>query len=226
MSWMRLLVSLALLCVFWAAPVPSSSGEVPLYLQVPLTIESAQFLKAITLKNPDDDRFDAETLVRKGTTAPVVIDLGLGDQPHKAVLLMPHATGPVFRVTQQFETSLSLMDEGPHMDLRDWRHHVSSWQELPSADGLTFHAIEIASEAFPAVTREEIVTAVREESLRWVGKGHDPGARWTTLAGRCTSPTTYPCGVSVSKVRLRVQVAEDGDLRTLQEIEIIVPMGC
>ncbi len=226
MRWSRWPAAITLTCMFWTFSGFAVAEEAQRRLAIPLSSEAAAWLQTITLLNPDGDRFDADTLVRAGTTDPVVIDLGIGDYPHKAVTLAPHSSDTVYRVAQQFETSLTLMNEGPHLDLLDWRHHVSPWMELPSADGLTFQAIEIASESFPAVSREEIVAAVNEERRRSARQGYDPGDKWTKLAEHCASPTTYPCGVSVSKVRLRVQVAAQGGWRTLQLIEIVIPMGC
>lgn len=92
------------------------------------------------------------------------------------------------------------------MDLLKWQHHLGNWESLPNINDTTFLAQEVNSTAFPAVSTDEIVAAVATESAKRARDGYDPGERWITVAKECKTPDTYPCGVGVSKVFLRIMV--------------------
>ena len=89
-----------------------------------------------------------------------------------------------------------------------------------------FLAREVSNTPFPAVTTEEIVAAVAEESAKWAKGGYDPGELWIIAARNCKAPDSYPCGVSVSKVFFRILVKAAGQWQQIQLIEVKIPMGC
>ena len=70
----------------------------------------------------------------------------------------------MFKIEQRYETSLTIMNEGPHIDLLDWKHYISERKELETGDGLTFLSKEVSSEEFPEVSQTEIVKTVRKEA--------------------------------------------------------------
>lgn len=119
------------------------------------------------------------------------------------------------------------MNEGPHVDLVDWKHHQSKWNNVEPIGKLSFVSQEFSSDEFPSVTNQEIVAAVTE-TLKKLAHTDEylEAAEWIRLANQCASPTKYPCGVSVSKVRLRISVNLMGEWVPIQTIEMIVPMGC
>jgi hypothetical protein len=191
---------------------------------IPMSGEAAKYLKGIEIRNADGDLPDSETTVVSVSPSLVLVNLGLGDAMAKAIMLYPAVPGTRFKVEQRYETSLTVMDEGPHLDLLDWKHHVSEWEEVPSRDGVTFVSKEIVADEFPSVTRAEIVQAVAAELKKW-GQNFD-GERWIGLAETCSGPRAGACNVSVSKIMLRVRVMETGGWKDVQTIEIAVPMGC
>ncbi len=122
-------------------------------------------------------------------------------------------------VYQSYQTSLSLMDEGPHMDFTDWIHYTSDWEAIPVANG-QFSSLEYQKDhyqRFPEVSKEEIVEAVRS-------RVNDD--KWLELAQKCDDPRSYPCGVSISRYFLKLEI-QDAQNDISQRIVVFeVPMGC
>ena len=194
--------------------------------RVPVKGEAAVYLHGIEIRNADGTLSDAETTIAFPSSSVIRLDLGLGDSTAKSITLQPKTEGRQFRVEQRYETSLTLMNEGPHMDLVDWKHYISQWQVAEKRSGLTFLSKEVSSDRFPKVTQTEIIEAARAQSKKWASRGYDAGERWVGLARQCKGPNEYPCGVSVSKVILRIMVREAGAWKEIQNIELIIPMGC
>ncbi|BCR06256.1 hypothetical protein DESUT3_33250 [Desulfuromonas versatilis] len=162
---------------------------------------------------------------RDGEAIRAELDLGVADRLE--IILHPAAPGNErLRIRQQYETSLTLMDEGPHMDLLDWTHFVSPWVELEATPEGSFIMPIPTSSKFPAVNTEEIVAAVETESAQWEKEGYQSGERWINLARQCRGPNDYPCGVGLSLIRLNIEVLDQGAWRTLERIELSLPMGC
>ncbi len=123
-------------------------------------------------------------------------------------------------VYQQYETSLTIMDEGPHVDLTDWLHYTSDWQELP-VNNLRFSSVIYDSQdyqQFPEVSNEDLVKAVSDRV-----SDHQ---RWVELARRCPNPQSYPCGVAISRYLLKFTLQDIDDKVSEQVIVFEVPMGC
>ena len=194
--------------------------------QVSVQGEAANYLHGIEIRNADGSIPYSETTIEFPSPTVIRLNLGLGDPMTKSITLQPRIDGREFKVEQRYETSLTLMNEGPHMDLLDWKHYISEWEEVESRDGLTFLSKEVSSDEFPTVTSAKIIGAVRAESAKWSKQGYDVGERWIDLARQCPGPTTYPCGVSVSKITLRIRVKEPDLWKDILTIELQIPMGC
>lgn len=178
---------------------------------------AATYLEAIEVLNADGGTHDPETTLERVSGDVIRINLALGESVAKRITLIPrHETSAGFRIEQQFQTSLTVMNQGPHMDLRGWRHHVSGWKPIEMSGPLVFVSRDASSEEFPRVTTKQIVAAVEAESRKWAAEGYAEGDGWIRLAKQCTDATTYPCGVSVSEVRLRIRVKEGGRWKTIQ----------
>jgi hypothetical protein len=221
----KILLFAATLLLLCQTPLPARANPVDC-LQIPVKGEGTNYLHRLELCNTDALPADDDTQVVSADNSKVIISLGLGETLNKTIILQPSNDILEFSVEQSFETSLTIMNEGPHMDLLDWQHHLADWTELPRKNATTFLAHEVSNTTFPAVTTEEIVAAVAEESAKWAREGYDPGERWTTVAKDCKAPDSYPCGISVSKIFLRVMVKIAGQWQQVQLIEFKVPMGC
>ena len=165
----------------------------------------------------NDDSYFAE--VHKDT---IVVQLGLvGKISGQTYLLMPAASIKTIQIYQNYETSLTIMDEGPHLDLTDWAHYNGEWKNL-EIESNSFKTLEYSTaeqERFPEVTSGEILEATK----RYVSVD---SKRWTELAKQCTGPNAYPCGVSINRINLKIVLTDNKGNTTEKYIIFEVPMGC
>jgi hypothetical protein len=182
--------------------------------------EAARYLQAIELK-PIEHETTFEI-----TSEIIRINLALGDTTAKSITLVPSSAADEFKIEQQYETSVSISAEGPHMDLVHWKHYLSPWSEIEKIGDLEFRSREVFGNEFPPTTQAEILEAARNELKLWSKQGFEAEESWIERAGQCEDPWTEPCGVGVSKVRLKIKVREAGEWKKIQTIEFVVPMGC
>jgi hypothetical protein len=127
------------------------------------------------------------------------------------------------RVSAQTTKHLTLMNEGPHVDLTQWKSTRTEMIELNYENHRypLKRAKEAPSKSFPNFSNEELVEAVKEELKTWGGK---IDSRWLELAKECgTNPDKYPCGLGPSEYKIRLEVP--GDEAAL-EFAVAIPMGC
>jgi hypothetical protein len=156
------------------------------------------------------------------------VSLEVGDEVYGALLrLTPVDAGGEYRVRVQFETSLAVGDEGPHIDLVDWKHCVSEWKPAGSAGPLVF-VLPAPSEqeagCFPSVRATEIAAATRATLLR--AGMEDSVPHWLGLLAPVKRAGDQPTYVGVSKVRLRVEALRQGQWVEVTTVEFLMPMGC
>ncbi|MBT1705438.1 hypothetical protein [Chryseosolibacter indicus] len=165
----------------------------------------------------NDENYFAE--VHKDT---ILIQLGLVSKiSGQEYLLKPASSIGTIQIYQNYETSLTIMDEGPHVDLTDWTHYIGQWKELKIKDN-RFKTLKYSNtdqEQFPEVTSEEILEAT-EKHL------NVDSSRWTELAKQCTGPNKYPCGISISRINLKIILTDNKGITTEKYIIFEVPMGC
>ena len=88
--------------------------------------------------------------------ASVAASVELGDDLSGTTLqLQPAKPGDTYRVRVQYETSLALGAEGPHLDLIDWKHCTSAWQPA-QADVQCFQSMR--SRCGPSAPRARLVS--------------------------------------------------------------------
>jgi hypothetical protein len=124
-------------------------------------------------------------------------------------------------IFQNYETSLTLMDEGPHVDLTNWKHYQSDWEQLKISDNKfrTFKYSDADNNKFPSVSTVEIVNAVKEHL-------NDQDDRWAELAKKCNDANSAPCGVSISRINLKIELTNKNGTTSAKYIIFEVPMGC
>ena len=126
-----------------------------------------------------------------------------------------------FWVSERYRTSMTVTGEGPHLDLVDWRHFDSEWIPLERISERKFRTLaskQMNDEKFPAVTREDLMAAVRKHAGDW------PEA--IDLAKGCSGPKASPCAVGVSSVYFRVEMLVGDQWTTVGDVEVSIPMGC
>lgn len=167
---------------------------------------------------PDPDK---EEMIEASTMKTSTLDLELGasvDGQPITLYLSPDEMRE-FKVEQQFETSMTIMDEGPHLDLIDWKHYTSEWQPLESIGQNKFRALTLSEDEvsrFPTVTPAEIYSAVLKRG----------GKRWANIAKTCKGPNDDWCGVSTSRISFRISALTDRKWVVVHQVDVIVPMGC
>lgn len=130
-------------------------------------------------------------------------------------LILPETKG--YRVKMRTETSVTIMGEGPHIDLVEWHHGFSPWIELKLKEGEFILENEEKKAVFPKVSKEYLIAEVLEEG----------GERWAKMATECKDFNSYPCGISVSRFHLKIEKKDEGsDWYVLKKLVIVVPMGC
>lgn len=121
----------------------------------------------------------------------------------------------------QYETSISVMNEGPHCDLTNWQHGYSEWKDITyriQEDG-TFKTYWIADDAktsFPEVDMNELKQYVREFC----------GEEWYELAKNTASVEDYPLGIATSIFIFKVQGINSSEEHVEKLFHLEVPMGC
>lgn len=123
------------------------------------------------------------------------------------------------RIYQRFENSVTVMNEGPHCDLTEWKHYNSEWKELKIENGqfLTDTYTEKDWGKFIKVDMNELREAVNEQC----------GDEWAKHLTNVKSPTEYPCGVSTSRIFLKIVFSEPETKKLIERIiSFQIPMGC
>lgn len=156
--------------------------------------------------------------------------LDVGDEGGGRVMRLLAADGAAdrYRVSVQFETSMGLSGEGPHIDLRDWKHCRSRWYPAPpvGADGFRLPVANDADrDCFPPATRDELRRAVQ---AAMTAQAWDPGVgrHWLALVDRVPRLGEFPSYVAISTLRVRVEHRVGDAWRVLTTVALQVPMGC
>lgn len=162
------------------------------------------------------------------------VPLELGDEVYGATLqLQPATAGETYRVRVQYETSLGLSAEGPHLDLTDWKHCVSDWEDAEAIDAVSFVLPTPSPEqhaCFPKYTPAELEQAVHAHA-RKLG---DPsqarswldGLRHTSSGQMSPEMSGVSPFVAISAVRVKVEVLREGKWVEATTVVFLPPMGC
>ena len=150
-----------------------------------------------------------------------IVDLDLGEsvEGYRLSLLTPPGCATEHRVQWQFETSVTVMDEGPHVDLLDWKHHTAPWVDIEPHGPGRYRLPTLSEEqrtSFPPVSVSELIEAVRAEG----------GDRWAEMVAEVKGPNDYPSGVGLSTYRVRVLARDAAGWVPLYSVVFRYPMGC
>jgi hypothetical protein len=151
----------------------------------------------------------------------IVMHLDLGETlENQTIRLIPGGLQNIqYRVEIRYQTSLTVMNEGPHLDLLDWKHHTSAWRILRGDSSNTYLMPQFTKgewTRFPQVSTHEIHSAVLKRSNK----------QFAERVRNIRRPTDYPCGVSISKYFIRISAYENGKWIVLNILEFTNPMGC
>jgi hypothetical protein len=152
---------------------------------------------------------------RQFKNSEIKYELELGES-YAGVMKVSGLDNPHMELT--YQTSLTIMDEGPHLDLVDWKHFTSGLRSVSKKENGDFHIGELDGSdisKFPFVTQKELVDYVAIKSKRWF-----------EVVKKCKGPNIYPCGVSLSKVQLHIYEKTKEAKEKIGIVTLKVPMGC
>jgi len=177
---------------------------------------------AVVIKTDLGDGAEGSHTVRLSKNPVVVEDLDVPEYiDGQEISIVGGDKASQFRIFERYRNSMTVMGEGPHLDLVDWRHFDSEWMPLDQLDQRRFRTLEsdrMDCSKFPPTTQAELISAVRKRAADW------PEA--IELAKTCRSPHHEPCAVGVSSLYFRIEKqAGDGWIQ-VGIVEVLIPMGC
>ncbi|HMW00452.1 MAG TPA: hypothetical protein PKE58_09920 [Acidobacteriota bacterium] len=174
-------------------------------------------------------------LFQKNPTALVKFDMGMeGPYENVRIRLNPKPGDTrKLKVEQQIETSMTISDEGPHLDLLNWKHGVSPWVELTSLQPDVFRGNPLTEKdmnRFPAYTREELYQAIiaqeKKNKMTYGDLYSQNEERWLRIVKQKPQGKYLPYSPEVSTIRLRIQAKEGDTWHVIHTVEIAVALGC
>ena len=123
-------------------------------------------------------------------------------------------------IEQRYETSVTIMNEGPHCDLTDRKHIYTDWKQLQKNNSGQFICEKYSEKEykkFPKISIDELKQKVKEQC----------GDDWYKLIEKVKIPTEYPSGVGISRYYLRVTGKRKDNGQIVTKLIIFEsPMGC
>ena len=147
-----------------------------------------------------------------------VVYLELGDSPENNFLTFDLGEAEIINVYQRYETSATIMNEGPHLDLLDWFHYTSGWVALEKSNNHSFKSIpysEKEASKFPEVDIEQLNVMVNN-----IG-----GERWAELVKDVKTINDYPVAIGISKIAFKIEYKVKG-IKKAKYIVFEMPLGC
>lgn len=146
--------------------------------------------------------------------------LELGEYLDSAAIEIHHGGVYDIEVFQMYENSITIMREGPHCDLIDWRHYYSDWVNIKKYNNYDFVAETYVTEDwqnFIDIDIEKLQNAVLEHC----------GVDWAEYVKDVKSISDYPYGVSMSRLYFKIELTNKQSQATKNRIIVIeIPMGC
>ena len=112
------------------------------------------------------------------------------------------------------------MNEGPHCDLTEWKHYYSEWKKL----NYNVEENSFISDSYKRKDWEKFISVSVNELKKAVEK--ECGGNWSDLIEDIKSVNEYPCGVSMSRIFLKILLTDENDLVSERIISFEIPMGC
>lgn len=148
------------------------------------------------------------------------VSLDIGEILTSNQIIILESNYNVIKILERFENSLTIMNEGPHCDLINWKHYTSEWFELKSSNNKTFIALQMNPE------RTEKFVEINIDNLKKVIKDKC-GDDWAELVKDVKTIREYPYGVSTSKIELKIILRNSILNKTIEKLIVFeVPMGC
>jgi hypothetical protein len=141
--------------------------------------------------------YDEDNIISTNGTDSVLINAELGEKFEGQIISYKSEILTDIIIEQRYQTSVTIMKEGPHCDLTDWKHFYSDWKRLePTSDGqyISDSYSEKEQKIFPNISIEDLKKEVKNQC----------GEDWFQLVDSIKNPNDYPSGVSISRYYLKV----------------------
>lgn len=144
----------------------------------------------------------------------------LGQTLESAVIAIKAEKYTDIEIHQAIETSLTIVNEGPHCDLINWKHYTSDWRKVKTLESNTFQVTGYQNgepKQFPKVSIQEVMDAVQEQC----------GEEWAKHIKAIKSIQDYPCEIDVSRYFLKIKAIDKVSGEKIEKtIVVLIPMGC
>ncbi|AUP79636.1 SH3 domain-containing protein [Flavivirga eckloniae] len=165
------------------------------------------------------DGLYAFVLKENKDTIDVALELGESIE-EKNIRIKHHTDYKDIKVFQRYVNSVSIMNEGPHCDLLDWKSYYSSWVPLKPLKALNqFKTNSYTDDAWGKFKDVDI------NAFKQAVKTHC-GDDWAELVKHVKSINEYPAVVSMSHISLKVVFTTMNDEKIEKIIVFEIPMGC
>lgn len=186
------------------------------------SVESASYIVSLdfddfTLIMPDIEIYRNDSIPGKDTIE-ISPELGYGlDSQIVMVELKPNIKS--IEVFESYKTVLSIMDEGPHLDLYDWKGYESNWTSLKTIKDKVFMMRLISEKEaarFPDFTKEKLVEVAESVEKGW--------GNTLTKPSYGTWKDHYWIGVGIRRLKF---VLTDSEGKSITKYLVAyIPMGC
>lgn len=164
--------------------------------------------------------YDQDNKISSNKTDSVFINAEFGETFEGQVISYKSEILTDIIIEQCYQTSVTIMNEGPHCDLTDWIHFYSDWKRLELANNGQFISssyTEKEQKKFPNISIEDLKKEVKNQC----------GEDWFQLVDSIKMPNDYPSGVSISRYYLKISGKRiDTNSIVTKIIVIEYQMGC
>lgn len=123
-----------------------------------------------------------------------------------------------YKIEFRYETSITVQNEGPHIDLINWKHYRSPWAtaKLDQKEQFVCQFPKgLVSKKFPTVTMSEVRMALAKVDPTWVD--HIKSVK---------TITEYPLDVGISRVYFRIFTKHNNAWRLIKTVCYNISLGC
>lgn len=125
------------------------------------------------------------------------------------------------KVDQQYKTNLSISDEGPHLDLLNWKHFTSDWIEIKPIDFGKYKTIIYSTQdqkRFPDFTENELIDyLISIDNQRYANLIKNPNY---------SDDGIKHWQIGLSRVTIRISGFDKENKWVARYINFEIPMGC
>jgi len=168
----------------------------------------------------DLEAWDEKEELKKIQGNNVRVYLELGETAEGLKVKISDSKFKKIEIFQRHENSVTIMNEGPHCDLIEWKHYYSEWKKIDyNTKENTF-----VSDSYERQDWEKFIEVDIDELKKAVEK--HCGNYWAEHIQNVKNVNEYPSGVSMSRIFFKILLTDENDSVTEKTISFEIPMGC